>query len=112
MIDEMEHHNSTLIVEASQNSVGNCIDVKCTFMDESGSSCVFIVTNKSQASSEYGILYIDAFAFERPVKGNTVGGCIRSMNLDVTDSYIHLDVLSISEEMRLTEAVVVNIAKG
>ena len=107
-MNETEGHNSTLTVEALQNLNDNCINVKCTFMDESASSCVFIVTNKSQASSEYGILYIDVFAFERPENSNTTGGCIRTMN--VNESYI--DVLSISEEIRLTETIVVNISKG
>lgn len=105
IMNETEGHNSTLIVEASQNPTDNCIDVKCIFVDESARSCVIILTNQSQASSEYGILYIDAFSFERPEHGSTISGCIPIMNF--AESYI--SVLGISARAILTEIVVVNI---
>jgi hypothetical protein len=106
IMNETEGRNFTLIVEASENLTDNCINVKCTFVDESTSSCVFIAINKSQASSEYGILYIHTFSFERPENGSTASGCIPTVN--ITESYIN--VLGISAEALLTEILEVNIA--
>ena len=103
ILNETDTYSTTLRAQASQNSTHSCINVKCIFMDESATACAFIVVEKSQTSSEYGILYIDVYNFVR--NGDTAEGCLPKMN--ITDFYI--DVLGISEQRRITEIAVVNV---
>ena len=74
-------------------------------MDDSASSCVFIASEKSQITDEYGILNINVFPFER--NGDTAGGCLPEMN--ITDYFI--DAITFQDRMT-PEIVVVNITKG
>lgn len=63
--------NSTTNFNASYSEDG-CI--KCSFSDDSASSCVVVAFNKSQTISKLGITYIDVFQFMK--KGTEAYGCI------------------------------------
>ena len=55
--------NSTPNIHASYEGDPGC--VRCTFLDDSASSCLVIASNKSQSSSTKGITDIDIFNFSK-----------------------------------------------
>ena len=55
--------------------------VQCSFLDTSASSCVVIVSKKSQINSSRGITSIEVFNFTRKEESQRTYGCInRNIN--------------------------------